>query len=145
MDRREMFGVFGTLGAAAALAGAARGDHEKKPEGNPAGGMHAHFCGIHVAKNNPKFQLVTQHYCAAHGDDMFQCVLFDSTGQGAKLLGVEYIITDEKYRQLPDDEKPYWHVHTYEVLGGGLIAPAMNDEDEKKFMKMILTTWGSSS
>lgn len=143
MDRREMIGALGALGAVA-LGTAKAGDHGAKKDTNPAAGMHAHFCGIHVAKNDPKFQLITQHYCAGHGDDMFQCVLFDSTDKGAKLLGVEYIVTDAVYRKLPDKEKPYWHPHTYEVLGGGLIAPGMAPADEQKFMKMILTTWGKA-
>jgi hypothetical protein len=56
---------------------------------------------------------------------MFQCVLFDSTGANAKLLGVEYVISDATYRALPEAEKKYWHPHTYEVLGGGLAAPGM--------------------
>src|SRR5437762_1418496 len=42
------------------------------------------------------------------------------------------------------EAKKYWHPHTYEVLGGGLIAPGMPAEDELKFMKMILTTWGKA-
>ncbi len=75
---------------------------------------------------------------------MFQCVLFDGTGPNAKLVGVEYIISDEAYRKLPDAEKPYWHAHTYEVLGGGLIAPGLTPEEESKFMKVILTTWGKA-
>jgi hypothetical protein len=62
----------------------------------------------------------------------------------AKLLGVEYIITDKQYRKLPDAEKMYWHPHTYEVLAGGLIAPGMAPEEESKFMKAILTTWGKT-
>jgi hypothetical protein len=112
-------------------------------------GPHAHFCGIHMAKKDPKFQLVTQHYCAAHTDDgledaMFQCVLFDTTGKNAKLLGVEYIVSDAVYRKLPEAEKQYWHAHTYEVLGGGLIAPGMTPDDEMKFMKMVMTTWGKA-
>jgi hypothetical protein len=93
--------------------------------------------------------MIAQHYCAAHssdehGDPMFQCVLFDTTDKNAKLLGVEYVITDKTYRQLPDEEKKYWHPHTYEVLGGGLIAPGMEAEEEKKLMKMLLTTWGKA-
>jgi uncharacterized protein DUF1264 len=147
MDRREMFGLLGVVGAGLAAGGSNRALGREPEHGSvpgPASGAHAHFCGIHVAKNNPKFQIVTQHYCAAHGDDMFQCVLFDSTDKNAKLLGVEYIIPDEVYRTLPDSEKPYWHPHTYEVLGGGLIAPGMKSEDEQKFMKMILTTWGKT-
>jgi hypothetical protein len=110
---------------------------------------HVHFCGIHIAKQDPKFQLIVQHYCAAHTSDkdrgaMFQCVLFDSGSPNAKLPGVEYVITDQSYRQLPDGEKKYWHPHTYEVLAGGLIAPGMEPDEEMKFMKMILTTWGKT-
>ena len=118
----------------------------------PQGPLHAghlHFCGIHIAKKDPKIQILTQHYCAAHasdqhGDAMFQCVLFDTAAKNAKLLGVEYVITDKTYRQLPDEEKKYWHPHTYEVLGGMLIAPGMESDKEKQFMKMLLTTWGKT-
>ena len=75
---------------------------------------------------------------------MFQCILFDSTDKNAKLLGVEYIITDKQYRKLPKEEKHYWHPHTYEVLAGGLIAPGMDADMEKKFMANILMTWGKT-
>ena len=71
-------------------------------------------------------------------------MLYDTNAKNAKLLGVEYIISDAAYRKLPDEEKKYWHAHTYEVLGGGLIAPGMPAEDEAKFMKMILPTWGKA-
>jgi hypothetical protein len=149
MDRREMLGLFGALGTALPLMA---DDHEAKKEphlaSSPLAGPHAHFCGIHMAKKDPRFQLITQHYCTAHSqhdhDDMFQCILFDKTGPNAKLLGVEYIVSDAVYRKLPDEEKKYWHAHTYEVLGGGLIAPGMSPDDEMKFMKMILTTWGKA-
>jgi hypothetical protein len=102
-----------------------------------------------VAKRDPKFQLIVQHYCAAHtetghGDALFQCILFDTQGKNAKLLGVEYIISDAEYRRLPAEEKKYWHPHTYEVLGGGLIAPGMEDQAERKFMQAVLTTWGKT-
>lgn len=153
MDRREVFGILGGL----AFGAAARADHGSKPaaaaadppHATPMTGPHAHFCGIHCAKKDPKLQFVVQHYCAAHsgdghGGDLFQCVLFDGAGKNAKLLGVEYIVSDEVYRKLSDDEKKYWHPHTYEVLAGGLIAPGMDPETEQKFMKMVMTTWGKT-
>jgi hypothetical protein len=156
MDRRDMLGRLGALGAGLAVGGAsleaADPPDRKEAKGRAAGpmhGPHAHFCGIHIAKKDPKLQWIVQHYCTAHSgadhdEAMFQCILFDSTEKNAKLLGVEYIITDKRYRQLPDDEKKYWHPHTYEVLAGGLIAPGMNPDEEMKFMKAILTTWGKT-
>jgi hypothetical protein len=136
------------LGAGTACGASAHDAHGGGKDGGPMSAPHFHFCGIHMAKKYPKLQFVTQHYCAAHTGgsegDVFQCTLFDGTGPNAKLVGVEYLISDAAYRKLPDAEKKYWHAHTYEVLGGGLIAPGMAPEDEAKFMKTVLTTWGKA-
>ena len=147
-----MFGALGAAGASFTLGGVAsvHADHDTKDKNMlaPVSGDFAHFCGIHIAKKDPKFQLMVQHYCVAHteahADDMFQCILFDSTEKSAKLIGVEYIISDKAYRELPDGEKKYWHPHTYEVLGGGLIAPGMEEKKEMDFMKMVMNTWGKT-
>ena len=147
MDRRELFGALGVLGAVPVCGAGASADHGGTAEG-PLSNAHFHFCGIHMAKKNPNLQFITQHFCTAHTGgsegDVFQCVLFDGTGKNAKLIGVEYLISDEAFRKLPEVEKRFWHPHTYEVLGGGLIAPGMKPDDEMKFMKMILTTWGKA-
>ncbi len=158
MDRRELFGAVGALGAVpvcGAMNSAEAADHGDK-DGGPLSKPHFHVCGIHMAKTNKNLQFITQHYCTGHFKvkkdgkeskeeiDIFQCVLFDGTGQNARLIGVEYIITDEVYQSLPDKEKKYWHPHTYEVLGGGLIAPGMEAAKEKEFMKFVLTTWGKA-
>ena len=80
----------------------------------------------------------------SRSDEMHQCLLYDSYEKNARLIGVEYIVSDRIYRELPDAEKKYWHPHTYEVLAGGLIAPSMKPEDEQGFMKALLTTWGKT-
>jgi hypothetical protein len=150
MDRRDLLGMVGALGAGLSVgAGGVSADHADKEKAGekyfaPLHNLHAHFCGIHVAKKNPKFQIVTQHFCAPAGDEMHQCLLFDSCAKNARILGVEYIITDRLYRGLPEGEKKYWHPHTYEVLSGGLVAPGMDAESEMKFMKALLTTWGKT-
>ena len=147
MDRRELFGAMGAIGvgmAAGTAAQAASRDDKPKGKGPLAGSGLAHFCGIHVAKNNPKFQIVAEHYCGPCGEGLHQCLLYDSAEPHAKLLGVEYIVTDEIYRKLPDAEKKYWHPHTYEVMAGGLIAPEMSAADEQKFMTYIMPTWGKT-
>ncbi len=155
MDRRQLFQLLGATGTGFAIHGGLlhaaphSGHGSPSPPVTPMTGPHAHFCGIHVAKNDPRFHLIAQHYCTAHaghdhGEGLFQCLLFDSSEANAKLLGLEYIISHEQYQGLPDDEKKYWHPHTYEVLAGGLIAPEMSPEDEMKFMRQILTTWGKT-
>jgi hypothetical protein len=149
MERRELLGILGAMGAG--LAGARllpAGDHgAHSQEGNkrlgPVTNLH-HFCGIHLAKKDPQLQLVTQHYCTQVSDEVHQCLLFDSCDKGAKLVGVEYIISDRLYRGLDAEEQKFWHPHTYEVLAGGLIAPGMVPEDEMNFMKVILNTWGKT-
>jgi hypothetical protein len=151
MHRREVLSLLGGVGAGLTLAGATptSGDDHAHAKAaakmtGPVDALHAHFCGIHVAKSDPKFQLIAQHYCSARDGDMHQCLIYDSCEKNARLLGVEYIISDKAYRRLPSTEQKYWHPHTYEVLAGGLIAPGMKPEDEMKFMKAVLTTWGKT-
>ncbi|MBI2823107.1 MAG: DUF1264 domain-containing protein [Planctomycetia bacterium] len=149
MNRRELFGVCGAVGAGLVAGGqeaiaSGHGSTRTSKFMAPASNHHLHFCGIHVAKRDPKIQLITQHYCGPCGDEMHQCLLFDSLEKDAKLLGVEYIVSDRLYRELPETEKRFWHPHTYEVLAGGLISPGMSADDEMTFMKALLTTWGKS-
>jgi hypothetical protein len=152
MNRRNLLFTLGATGGGLAvgdcplIADVHEADSARQ---SPVAGPFAHLCGIHVAKCNPRFQIVAQHYCADHrnhGKDegLFQCLLFDSPRHGAKLLGVEYIISDKQYRGLRDEEKKYWHPHTYEVLAGGLILPGMSPEDEMPHLRDILHTWGKS-
>ena len=37
---------------------------------------------------------------------------------------IEYIISNERFRSLPEDEKRLWHSHHYEVKSGELYARA---------------------
>jgi len=148
MDRRKMVGALGGLGTALTAGASDQKPGHSTAAGGPLNGPHAHFCGIHMAKSNPKLQFLTHHLCAAHKahgkDDMFQCVLFDSMEPNARLIGVEYLISDDAYRALPEGEKKFWHAHTYEVLGGGLTAPGMDSEEEMKFMKAVINMWGKA-
>jgi hypothetical protein len=154
MNRREWMNVLGVGGAGVVAGGActAADGHQANGGGGKysaaAAGFSHHFCGIHAAKNNKNFQIVAQHYCLVHTDDLagkvHQCILFDSHEKGAKLIGIEYIVSDALYQELPPEEKKYWHPHAYEVMGGGLIAPGLEKKDEDAFMGVIMNTWGKT-
>ncbi len=104
MDRRDLLGVLGlsAAGLAAGLpdreAGGATEPHGKTPVDECG----LYLCAFHIAKKDPKFQVEAHHYCSAVNDEVHQCIIFDSAGKGARILGVEYIISDRLYRSLPD-------------------------------------------
>ncbi|MBX6312985.1 MAG: OBAP family protein [Isosphaeraceae bacterium] len=106
--------------------------------------MHLYLCAFHIAKKNPRFQIEAHHYCSPVADEVHQCIIFDASGPHARILGVEYIISDRLYQELPDEEKKYYHPHAYEVLSGQLIAPGLSEAEEKKLFRGLITTWGKT-
>ncbi len=113
----------------------------------PVQQIHLYLCAFHVAKNNPSFAVEAHHYCSATTSPqtgaVHQCLVYDSKGPNAKLLGVEYIISHETYQTLSAEEKKYWHPHAYEILSGQLIAPDMPKMGDDVFPGLI-RTWGKT-
>src|SRR5262245_24241152 len=144
MDRREALGSFGAAALGLVTTATGRADHGDDKMGPPPTRLHAYLCAYHLAKKDPGIVIEAHHYCAAVNEEVHQCVIYDTAGKGARILGVEYIISDKLYQGLPDEEKKYYHPHAYEVIGGLLIAPGMPAEDEKKFMAGLITTWGKT-
>lgn len=154
MNRRATLAVLGSLmvGVVVGRLGLtgprpAAADHESTAQAGaktPLDGIHLYLCAFHIAKKDPAFQLEAQHYCATVREGVHQCVITDTTGPGARVLGVEYIVTDAIYRTLPDAEKRYWHPHAYEVTSGQLVAPELADGAHLELMKGLVTTWGKA-
>lgn len=119
------------------------GDAARNPaHWGPVSGMHLYLCAFHIAKEQPSFAIEAHHYCSPQGN-MHQCVIYNGKGPGSKLLGVEYLISDEQYRKLPDSEKKYWHPHAYEIISGQLIAADLPMQGDDLF-KGLITTWGKT-
>jgi len=115
---------------------------------DPVKDIHLYLCAFHIAKNNPGFEIEAHHYCSmrelnVQGQDLHQCVIYDSKEAPAKLLGVEYIISDEIYQTLSNEEKKYWHPHAYEVISGQLIVPDLPDMGDKA-LEGFITSWGKT-
>src|SRR5574341_1315191 len=115
---------------------------------NPVRDIHLYLCAFHIAKNNPNFEVEAHHYCSMRDlnvDDgeIHQCVIYDSKEAPAKLLGIEYIISNEAYQKLPASEKKYWHPHAYEIIAGQLIVPDLSDMGDKA-LEGFMTSWGKT-
>ena len=100
--------------------------------------------GFHVSKDDPTMQMEAHHYCNQANEDMAQCVLFDGNTAEARMMGVEYIISEKLYATLPADEKAYWHPHNYEILSGQLRMPGLPDIAEKEALKGKINSYGKT-
>ena len=77
-------------------------------------------------------------------NDMAQSVIYDSDDKNAKLIGVEFHITDKMYDGLPAEEKKLWHSHAYEVKSGAMTAPRLPETAERELMKQMVYTYGKA-
>jgi hypothetical protein len=113
---------------------------------NPVCDHSMHICAFHIAKDNPRIIIETQHFCVPLKEDLFQCILYETTPKGVnpKLIGIEYVITDAIYQNLSAEEKTFWHPHDFEVRQGLLATIDIPPEEEHKIMKMLVKTWGKT-
>lgn len=79
---------------------------------------------FHVYVNEPTRTSEANHYCAHVNEDVRQCILYDSPGPNARLIGVEYMVSPRVYHTLDAEERKLWHSHVFEVKSGMLIMPA---------------------
>ncbi len=89
----------------------------------PLEAMSTYLNGFHMYADEMGRQVEATHFCIHLRHDLHQCVIFDSNKPDARLIGIEYIISEERFRGLAEDEKRLWHSHHYEVKSGLLVAP----------------------
>lgn len=89
----------------------------------PVKSICAHLNAFHVYADDPKRFVEANHYCSHLTEDVRQCILYDSPNPGARLIGIEYMITPKLYATLDAEERRLWHSHVFEVKSGMLIMP----------------------
>jgi len=87
---------------------------------------------------------VAHHYCARVSPEVMQCVIYDANREGARLVGVEYVVSARVFKSLPEEEKKLWHSHRFEVKSGLLVAPELKDDAEKSLMQALVLTYGKT-
>lgn len=110
----------------------------------PLSALDAYLDGFHFYNGNLQGQMEAHHYCGHLNEDVIQCVIFDGNGQDAKLMGVEYIVTEKLFAGLPVEEKHLWHSHVHEVRSGSLIAPGIPEPAERELMTRLAGTYGKT-
>ncbi len=106
--------------------------------------FNAYLDGFHFYNGNIDVQMEAHHYVSQLNEDMYQAIIFDGNDKDAKVMGVEYIISAELFKTLPEEEKKLWHSHHYEVKSGALIAPGIPDAAEHELMEKLVSTYGKT-
>jgi hypothetical protein len=106
--------------------------------------LNMYLDGFHFYADDMGHQMEAHHYCTMLNEDFHQCVIYDSNGSDAKLIGIEYIVGERLFAQLPAEEKAFWHSHRYEVKSGQLIMPGIPTRIEHEAMEKLVTTYGKT-
>jgi hypothetical protein len=110
----------------------------------PLDAMSTYLNGFHMYADEMGRQVEATHFCIHLRHDLHQCVIFDRNAPDARLIGIEYIISEERFRGLPEDEKRLWHSHHHEVKSGILVAPGIPDRAEHAYFSDLVTTYGKT-
>lgn len=109
----------------------------------------AHLHAFHTYANDPGTPVEANHYCAHLNEDVRQCIIYDSPGPNARLIGIEYLIKPHLYEKLDAEERKLWHSHVFEVKSGMLILPnppgvptAAWEPAETEEMKAVIELYG---
>lgn len=110
----------------------------------PVEALNAYLDGFHFYNGHPDVQMEAHHYCAILNEDVIQCLIYDGNRKDAKLMGVEYIISQPLFAKLPNTEKALWHSNVHEVKSGQLIAPGIPEAAEHALMDKLVHTYGKT-
>ncbi|GGK05178.1 OBAP family protein [Pseudomonas matsuisoli] len=114
---------------------------QQKP---PIEALNAYLDGFHFYNGNMQAQMEAHHYCSVLNEEVIQCVIYDGNVADAKIMGVEYIISERLFKGLPEGEKALWHSHGHEVKSGQLVAPGIPEVAEHALMNKLATTYGKT-
>jgi hypothetical protein len=110
----------------------------------PIDAINAYLDGFHFYSGAMQAQMEAHHYCAVLNEELIQCVIYDGNVKDAKLMGVEYIVSERLFQSLPAEEKKLWHSHVHEVKSGQLVAPGLPEPAERALMSKLVSTYGKT-
>jgi hypothetical protein len=110
----------------------------------PIDAISTYLDGFHFYNGDMDQQVEAHHYVTILNEDVMQALIYDGNREDARLIGVEYIISERLFDTLSVEEKLLWHSHAYEVKSGTLIAPGVPATAERELMNRLVSTYGKT-
>nr|GME07044.1 oil body-associated protein 2A-like [Ipomoea batatas] len=104
--------------------------------------MGQHVCTFALYSHDLSRQIETHHYVARLNHDFLQCAVYDSDAPNARLIGVEYIVSEKIFDTLPPEEQKLWHSHAYEIISGLWVNPGVPEMVQKQELQQLSPTYG---
>jgi hypothetical protein len=110
----------------------------------PVRGINCHTDSILFFSGEPKRQMEVHSLCNWMNDDVAQCLLYDSDRSNARLIGVEYLVSERIFKALPEDEQKLWSSKQFEVKSGIEVAPRLPQTAENQLMQELVNMYGKN-
>lgn len=110
----------------------------------PIDAINMYLDGFHFYADDMGRQIEAHHYCHHLNEDFFQCVIYDGNTSDARLIGIEYIVSEKIFKTLPDEEKLLWHSHRHETTSGELVMPGIPRPVEHAAIATLVNTYGKT-
>ncbi|XP_068667416.1 oil body-associated protein 2B-like [Aristolochia californica] len=104
--------------------------------------IHQHVCTFALYSHDMNRQIETHHYVGRLNQDVLQCPVYDSDESDARLIGVEYIVSEKIFETLSPEEQKLWHSHAYEIKAGYWINPSVPEMVQKPELQNLAKTYG---
>ncbi|KAL6614578.1 hypothetical protein ACP70R_036848 [Stipagrostis hirtigluma subsp. patula] len=108
----------------------------------PVRNMKQHACSFALYSHDLRRQLEVHHFVSRLNQDVLQCAVYDSDEPSARLIGVEYIVSDAIFEGLPAEEQRLWHSHAYEVKAGLATDVGVPEQLQRLEMAGLAKTYG---
>ena len=111
---------------------------------SPISAINMYLNGFHFYADDMGRQIEAHHYCSHITEEFFQCVIYDANKADARLIGVEYIVSERIFKTLPDEERALWHSHRHEATSGELVMPGIPGLIEHTAIETLVSTYGKT-
>ncbi|XP_078431768.1 oil body-associated protein 2B-like [Wolffia australiana] len=108
----------------------------------PIGEFRQHACTFALCAHDPAQQIEVHHFVSRLTEDVLQSAVYDSDLPSARLIGVEYIVSERVFEGLEEEEKKLWHSHAYEVKAGLWVCPRVPEALAKPELRQMAKSYG---